>query len=44
MQNVLTMNEFDTLADLSHENGATALGKHKVVVYHPLEQFATFDP
>lgn len=37
MQNILSMNEFYALADLSHENSATALSQHKIIVNHPFK-------
>lgn len=40
---MLRVHVLDRLADLTHEDGAGALGQHEVVADDPLEQLATFD-
>ena len=44
VDDALLMNELDSLADLSHENGAGPFRQDEIVVDDPLEQFAAFDP
>ena len=40
---VVGMNEFNALADLSHDAYARFLGQNKIFAYDAIEQFATVD-
>ena len=43
MEDVLEVDELDTLADLAHEDGASSFRQDEIVVDHPLKEFASFD-
>jgi hypothetical protein len=44
MQNSFLVDEIYSLADLPHENRATLLRQHKIIIDDSLEQFPSFDP
>lgn len=43
MQNMLSMNKFDSLTNLSHKYGATTLRQNEILIDDTLEQLTPLD-
>lgn len=44
MQDFLTMHKFNSLAYLTHKNGAAAFREYEIIVYHSFKELAAVDP